>query len=84
MVKRFLTTRAGQGGRANRYAPETVQAAPQFTLRGRKAIAADAEELSQNPRSRSAKLRVAIRTDASAGPVDASSIGMPKLREIRG
>ena len=61
MVKRFLTTRAGQGGRANRYAPETVQAAPQFTLRGRKAIAADAEELSQNPRSRSAKLRVAIR-----------------------
>ncbi len=80
MVKRFLSARAGQGGRANRYAPETEEAAPQFTLRSRKAIGPDDEELAENPRARSAKLRVAIRTDAPAGEVDALTIGTPMLK----
>lgn len=80
MVKRFLSARAGQGGRANRYAPETEEAAPQFTLKSRKAIGPDDEELAENPRSRSAKLRVAIRTDAPAGEVDAQTIGTPQLK----
>lgn len=83
MVKRFLSTRAGQGGRANRYAPETHEAAPQFTLKSRKAIGPDDEELAENPRSRSAKLRVAIRTDAPAGEVDAQTIGTPQLKGER-
>ena len=81
MVKRFLQARAGQTGRANRYAPEMETAAPQFTLVTRKAIGPDDEELNENPRSRSAKLRVAIRTDAPAGAIDAKSIGMPQLKE---
>ena len=38
MVKRFLTARGGRAANANRYAPETVQAAAQFTLKSRKAI----------------------------------------------
>lgn len=80
MVKRFLSARAGQGGRANRYAPEIEEAAPQFTLKSRKAIGPDDEELAENPRSRSAKLRVAIRTDAPAGEVDAQTIGTPQLK----
>ncbi|MDU9002552.1 16S rRNA (cytosine(1402)-N(4))-methyltransferase RsmH [Sedimentitalea todarodis] len=80
MVKRFLSARAGQGGRANRYAPETEEAAPQFALKSRKAIGADEEELAENPRARSAKLRVAIRTDAPAGTLDAQTIGTPQLR----
>lgn len=83
MVKRFLTARAGQGGRANRYAPETEQDAPQFTVRSRKAIGPDEEELKENPRSRSAKLRVGVRTDAPAGSIEARAIGMPQLREDR-
>ncbi|MCV6584546.1 MAG: 16S rRNA (cytosine(1402)-N(4))-methyltransferase RsmH [Marinibacterium sp.] len=79
MVKRFLQMRSGGTGRANRYAPEEEQAQPQFTQRSRKAIGPDADELAQNPRARSAKLRVAIRTDAPAGEVDAKSLGMPQL-----
>ncbi|MDB9945680.1 16S rRNA (cytosine(1402)-N(4))-methyltransferase RsmH [Ascidiaceihabitans sp.] len=77
MVKRFLTARSGAGGNANRYAPELNVVPAQFTVRSRKAIGPDEKELQDNPRSRSAKLRVAVRTDAPAGEVDAKSIGMP-------
>ena len=80
MVKRFLTARSNSGGNANRFAPETVQGAPQFTLRSRKAIGPDPQELDENPRSRSAKLRVAVRTDAPSGAVDAGAIGMPVIK----
>ena len=83
MVKRFLQSRAGQTGRANRYAPQLEEAAPQFELLSRRAIGPDDEELAENPRSRSAKLRVARRTDAPAGGIDAKSIGMPQLKETR-
>lgn len=80
MVKRFLTERAGAGGNANRFAPEVARAAPAFTLKSRKAIVADAEEVAANPRARSAKLRVAVRTDAPAGEIDAKSVGMPMVK----
>lgn len=80
MVKRFLTARSGKAAKANRYAPETEAAPAQFIVTSRKAISADAEELAANPRSRSARLRVAIRTDAPAGAIDPKSIGMPQLR----
>ncbi|TNF57427.1 MAG: 16S rRNA (cytosine(1402)-N(4))-methyltransferase RsmH [Rhodobacteraceae bacterium] len=79
MVKRFLQARAGQGGRANRYAPEAAETQAQFTLTTRKAISADAAEIAANPRARSARLRVARRTDAPAGPVDPATLGMPDL-----
>ncbi len=79
MVKRFFQSRAGKTGRANRYAPEIEQEQPQFTLKTRKAVGPDAQELQENPRARSAKLRVAVRTDASAGEIDARAISMPQL-----
>ena len=80
MVKRFLTARAGKRGGANRYAPEPETEAPGFELVNRKAIGPDDVELAENPRSRSAKLRVARRTEAPAGAVEARDIGMPQLR----
>ena len=83
MVKRFLQMRAGMTGNANRYAPEAEQETPAFTLKSRKAIGPDAQELEENPRSRSAKLRVAIRSDAPADLVGETlaprDIGMPTL-----
>ena len=82
MVKRFLTARSGGGGNANRFAPEMTREAPQFDLRKRKAIGPDAEELEENPRSRSAKLRVAIRTDAPSGEIEAKAIGMPMVEGL--
>ncbi|WP_420862999.1 16S rRNA (cytosine(1402)-N(4))-methyltransferase RsmH [Algirhabdus cladophorae] len=80
MVKRYLQARGGGMGRGSRYAPEIEQAPAQFTLKSRKAIGPDAQELQENPRSRSAKLRVAWRTDAPAGQIAAKDIGMPILR----
>ena len=82
MVKRFLTARSGSGGNANRFAPEQQRDAPQFHVAKRKAISADADELAQNPRSRSAKLRVAVRTDAPSGTIDSKSIGMPLVKGV--
>jgi 16S rRNA (cytosine1402-N4)-methyltransferase len=80
IVKRFLTARSGGGGNANRYAPEVSRDAPTFTMKSRKAIAADPEEVAANPRARSAKLRVAQRTDAQAGTIDAGTLGVPTAR----
>jgi 16S rRNA (cytosine1402-N4)-methyltransferase len=77
MVKRFLTQKSGVGG-GSRYAPEITRDA-QFVIKSRKAIGPDDRELADNPRSRSAKLRVAVRTDAPATAVDRKAIGMPQL-----
>ena len=82
MVKRFLTERSGRAAKANRYAPETFSSPAQFELKIRKAIVADETELEVNPRSRSAKLRVAMRTDAPAGDIDPKSIGMPYIKGL--
>ena len=79
MVKKYLQARAGRTGGGSRYAPEIAQDAPAFDLLTRKAVGPDAQELSENPRARSAKLRIARRTDAPAGSVDGKKIGMPML-----
>ncbi|NBT30887.1 MAG: 16S rRNA (cytosine(1402)-N(4))-methyltransferase RsmH [Rhodobacteraceae bacterium] len=77
MVKRFLQLRAGGQANANRYAPALQQEKPAFELVNKKAIGPDDQELSENPRSRSAKLRMARRTDTPAKPVDRAALGMP-------
>lgn len=77
MVKRFIQLRAGEGGNANRFAPEAQRIEPAFEKVSRKAIEASADEVAANPRSRSAKLRVARRTKAPAGDIDPKDLGMP-------
>ena len=79
IVKRFMQRRAGQGGRPNRFAPEVETEAPRFEIVTKKAVGPDAAEIAANPRARSAKLRVARRTDAPAGPIAAEEIGLPKV-----
>ncbi len=79
VVKKFMQSRAGRTGGGSRYAPETVTEAATFEQKTRKAITADAQELARNPRSRSAKLRVAVRTEAPARAIDRSGLGLPKL-----
>lgn len=79
VVKRFLQARASAGGGGSRYAPEQAAETPRFNLTPRKAIAPDADELSENPRARSSRLRVATRTDAPAGPSDRRKLGLPPL-----
>lgn len=81
MVKRFLQARSGSLSNANRYAPEVVHDIAAFDVKKRKAIGPDEQELSENPRSRSAKLRVAIRTDAPAQDIDPAKLGMPMMNK---
>ncbi|OUS38503.1 16S rRNA (cytosine(1402)-N(4))-methyltransferase [Rhodobacterales bacterium 56_14_T64] len=83
MVKRFFQHRAGKTGRANRFAPEIEEIPSQFTLITRKAEGPDDQELAENPRSRSARLRVGRRSEAPATPIEAREIGMPQLKEAR-
>ncbi|EAQ02926.1 S-adenosyl-methyltransferase MraW [Pseudooceanicola batsensis HTCC2597] len=77
MVKRFLQLRSGRAGRANRFAPEAPEDKPRFTIVTRKAVGPDEDELEVNPRARSARLRVARRTEEPAEPIDRKALGMP-------
>ncbi len=79
IVKRFFQERSGAAPKGSRYAPEVVPDAPRFRLISRKAVVADDREVAGNPRARSAKLRLARRTEAPAGPVDVSKLGLPPL-----
>ena len=83
MAKRFLQARSGGQANANRYAPEVAQDTPAFRVLKRKAIGPDDAELAENPRSRSAKLRVAVRTDAPAADIDLAKLGMPMMNKGR-
>lgn len=69
MVKRFIAERSGKVAAINpsRHMPEIKQDRPEppFLAISRKAIGPTDEEVSKNARSRSAKLRVAERTQAT-------------------
>jgi 16S rRNA (cytosine1402-N4)-methyltransferase len=65
IVKNFLGERGKSGG-GSRHLPEIAQAAPSFVILTKRPVSADDEEISANPRARSAKLRAAERTEAPA------------------
>jgi 16S rRNA (cytosine1402-N4)-methyltransferase len=65
IVKNFLVERAKAGG-GSRHLPEVAHAAPSFVILTKRPVVPDHEEISANPRARSAKLRAAERTDAPA------------------
>ncbi len=79
VVKKFMASRAGATSGGSRYAPAVEKDAPTFELTPRRAISADRDELARNPRSRSAKLRVATRTDQPPREIDRAGLGLPKL-----
>jgi 16S rRNA (cytosine1402-N4)-methyltransferase len=83
MVKRFFQQRGGGMGNANRYSPVLETEKPAFKILTKKAVGPDEDELAANPRSRSAKLRVAQRTETPSGAVDRANLGMPQLRDHR-
>ncbi len=84
VVKRFFQMRSGAEGQGSRHAPARIADAPAFVMTTRRAIGPDAEELAQNPRARSAKLRVGRRTDSPAGRTDAASLALPRLPAKKG
>ena len=67
-IKSFLHEHSGIAAKGSRHMPEIIDSnlAPSFSLTKRGAIKPGADEVSLNPRARSARLRVAERTDAPA------------------
>jgi 16S rRNA (cytosine1402-N4)-methyltransferase len=65
IVKNFLGERAKAGG-GSRHLPEIAQAAPSFAVLTKRPVMANEDEISANPRARSAKLRAAERSAAPA------------------
>jgi len=64
IVKQFLVREGGATPHASRHLPQTAAAAPRFKLVTRHPQTPTAGEIAQNPRARSAKLRVAERLAA--------------------
>lgn len=64
IVKRFLASRSQIASQPSRHRPPSNGLAPTFELLTRKALQAGDREREDNSRARSAKLRVAMRTDA--------------------
>ena len=77
IVKRFIADRA-DAMTGSRHLPEAQARTATFRKAGGGVTPGDAE-ISANPRSRSARLRAAIRTDAPARAGDFSIFGLPKL-----
>jgi 16S rRNA (cytosine1402-N4)-methyltransferase len=71
IVKQFLAERSGRGETGSRRLPGEAAPAPtSFVCEGRQPIAPTREEISANPRARSAKLRHATRTAGPPLPLD--------------
>lgn len=69
IVKSFLNSRAKPPAQPSRFLPQTSPSEnfePSFTLMLKKPLEASSEETKVNPRSRSAKLRAALRTSSPA------------------
>jgi 16S rRNA (cytosine1402-N4)-methyltransferase len=64
IVKSFLYERSGKSGGVSKYLPAQQKAAPTFALSPKKPLDPSEEEIKENPRSRSARLRGAIRRRA--------------------
>ena len=80
IVKNFFTERARAGG-GSRHLPELAQAAPSFVVLTKRPVIADGDEISANPRARSAKLRAAERSAAPAH-VAAALPAWPVLADV--
>ncbi len=81
IVKRFFATRAGKTAGGSRHLPESIQfETPSFQIVNQRPLVPSNHEIAVNPRSRSAKLRYGIRTEAPALPLDAEAMGLPQVQ----
>lgn len=84
LVKRFLRDRSGTKARGSRYLPDQMEsdvACSTFVLSDKRGVSASDEEIRSNPRSRSARLRWAERSDVD---VEASAPLNELDQKVRG
>jgi 16S rRNA (cytosine1402-N4)-methyltransferase len=87
IVKTFLRDRSGHAPGSSRHVPGSPKGdAPTFELLERRPIEPSDEEMETNPRSRSARLRWALRTEAPAWvkPVEGDMPRLPGLHQLEG
>lgn len=78
IVKRYFQDRTTNGG-GSRFMPASAPEPLIYSIDGKAVVAASAEQAEINPRSRSAKLRQATRTDALPRKADLSIFKLPNL-----
>lgn len=84
IVKRFFQLASGHQSNANRYAPATAETTARFDMVTRRAIGPDDQEMEENPRARSAKLRIGRRTAAPAETIPPAALGLPEPPRKKG
>lgn len=81
IVKKFFSERSGKAS-GSRHLPMVVEKAATFLPVGKGMVAASEAEAEANPRARSAKLRVGMRTEAPAEKPDFSIFDLPDLASL--
>jgi 16S rRNA (cytosine1402-N4)-methyltransferase len=81
IVKRFFTSRAGKEIGTSRHLPEQSLKSklPSFRIVNSRPLTPSKGELEVNPRARSARARVGVRTEAPAWAADDADLGLPSI-----
>ena len=79
VVKRFFAERSGKQTHGSRHLPaQSIKSSPpSFRIVNARPLTPSKGELDVNPRSRSARLRAGVRTEAPAWPLDRDALGVP-------
>lgn len=81
IVKRFFADRSGTP-QGSRHLPQRDVAKPTFGLAKRAMRRAGSDETQDNPRARSAKLRMGVRLSGEARPSSMQLFGLPNLADL--
>ena len=80
IVKRFV--RGDNSRTEDWYSRTGPQQQPRFRRVNRRPIEANDAEVAQNPRARSARLRVSVRTATDSRELDFNALGVPRIAEL--